>query len=469
MALYVDVAERIIKLIEQGTLKDGEKVPSIRSLSSDLKVSINTVKEAYLSLENKNYIYSKPQSGFYVRNLNNKLKTSESENMITLSPTQVSICRIYSSQLIDGKCPPEAELAVCLLDSKFWPMQKISSYYNEVVKYPNNEAFNYTLPPGNLLLREQIALQAIRGGMNISPDEIIITSGCTDSLTMALMTICNEGDTIAIESPCYFNVLQICEELKINVIEVPNNEESGLSIDTLKFVIDYHNIKAFFCIPNFNNPTGKVMSDTKKQELVNCLEESGVPLIEDDIYGEIYYENERPRTCKSFDKTGNVILCSSFSKVITPGLRVGWIVPGKFYKEVEKKKLLFSLGSNSASQLAVAHFLKEGGFERHNRKIRKILKEQITAMAQFIIANFPEGTKVNIPQGGIALWIACPKEIDTHELYNRIKEKGILFAPGIIFSTTGKYKNYFRLNGGTWNLRIKKALSAIADELKSMF
>lgn len=464
MKLYEEVAKKIITLILQGTLKDGDKVPSIRSLSSDLGVSINTIKEAYLLLENKNYIVSKPQSGFYVKNINKKFATIESSDPLSLSPLQVSICRIYSSQLINGTSPPEAELAVSMVNSDFWPKGKMMNCYQEAIKNSSTEIFNYCLPPGYRPLREQIAIQSIKGGITTTPEEIIITSGCTEAITMALMTTCKAGDVVAIESPSYFNLLQICEELDLKIIEIPNNRETGLSLETLKFVLDYHNIKAFISIPNFNNPTGSKMSDRQKEELVQCMEDYNVPLIEDDIYSEIYYTESRPKTCKSFDKTGNVILCSSFSKNVSPGFRVGWMLPGKYYKEIEKKELLFHLGSTALPQIALSNFLKEGGYERHNRKLRELLKLQLTSMVDYIKSVFPDGTVVNMPKGGIVLWVECPREIDTHELYNRVKQRGILFAPGVIFSTSGKFKNCLRLNGGTWNNNIKEALNTIGKE-----
>lgn len=468
MPLYTDVANRLIKLLDQGALKDGDKLPSIRNFSKDLSISINTVKEAYQYLEDKNYIYSKPQSGFYIRNINREFSDTPNNSYINLSPKEVSMCKIYFDKIEDGRGSPGSELSICLLDRDLWPTKKLSYYYQEALKSDIEGFYNYTLPPGNIHLREQIAIQSVRAKMNITPSDIIITSGCTDSISLAIMSLCESGDVIAVQSPSYASILQICKELKVKIIEVPNDIDDNLCINTLNFVLENHNIKAFFCIPNFNNPTGNMMADSMKKELVECMEKYNIPLIEDDIYGDLHYRENRPTTCKSYDKTGNVILCSSFSKVISPGLRLGWIVPGKYYDIIEKKKLLFSHGTNSASQIVVANFLKEGGYERHNRKIRTILKEQCNSIVKCVLNNFPEGTEIKVPTGGLALWVKLPSEVDTYKIFNNIKGKDILFSPGAIYSVTNKFNNHMRFNIGTWNKSIERALITIANEIKKI-
>lgn len=469
LKLYRQVADKIKNLIVQETLKDGDKVPSIRGLSRDLGVSINTVKEAYLYLENNQYIISKPQSGFYVNNQNTNFDNNNILAPVLLNPLKENICRIYSSQIVNGSCPPEAELAVSSISTDLRPKQKLANCYQNVFKYHGDEALNYCLPPGYLPLREQIAVQLVRARMKVNPDEIIITSGCTNSVALALMAICKPDDTIAIESPMYFNFLKICEELKLNVIEIPNSRESGLSLDTLEFVLEYHNIKAFLCTPNCNNPLGSIMSDKQKHELVKCMERFNVPLIEDDVYGELYYIENRPTTCKSFDKTGNVIHCSSFTKNIAPGLRVGWVIPGKYYKQIENKEFLFTLGNSGISQIALSYYLKEGGYERHNRQLRSKLKLQLQEMMDYILEIFPKETKITMPQGGIVLWVECPEYINILDVYKKVIEKGVFFAPGPIFTLSGKYTNFLRLNGGIWNDDIKKAIVEISNCLSTGF
>lgn len=463
---YIAVANRVSCLIEDETLKEGDKLPSIRSMSQDFGVSINTVKEAYLYLENCNYILSKPGSGFYVNNLNREFPKTNPPKEVELDPIKTSLCKIYSNQIVDGKADPGSELAISSMDRELWPKQKISDALNDALRFKGDIALNYCMPPGYLPLREQIAIHSIKGGVSVNPDDIIITSGCTDGLTLALATLCKPGDTIAIESPMYFNFIQICKEMDLNIIEIPNSRERGLSIETLEFVIGYHDIKCYITIPNFNNPLGSKISDTQKEELVELLERENIPLIEDDVYSELYYSGSRPLTCKSFDRSGNVILCSSFSKNIAPGIRVGWIIPGRFYEKIERRKTLLNLGTSALPQIAITSFLKDGGYERHNRRLRATLKLQLEEIVEFILDNFPRGTSVANPEGGLVLWVECPKGVDTLKLFNIVKKRGILFAPGTIFSQTSKYSNYLRLNGGSWNREVREALMEISKEMK---
>lgn len=466
--LYENIAERIIMLIEHGVLKEGDKIPSIRTMSNQLGVSLNTIKESFWHLENHNYIQSIPQSGYYVRNLNDKIIKNNALDPKKIDPIKDSLCKIYSAFQIEGRCPPEAELGIATISSDLWPNDKLRKCIQEVLRYDYDAAFKYCMSPGYKPLSEQISLLALQSGININPEEIIITTGCMEAIYLVLKAICNSGDTIAIESPIFFNFLQLCDELNIKIVEIPSIHGNDFNNDILQFVINNYKIKAFLTIPNFNNPNGNCMSEKHKEELVKIMDENNIFLIEDDIYADLYYSGKRPKPCKEYDKNGNVILCSSFSKIIVPGLRIGWIVAGKLFKKIEKLKLLLNIGSSSLDQLIVTKFLQDGGIERHLRKIRKILKIQIQLMRELILKVFPEGTEVNDPKGGLVLWVKLPKNTDTLKLYEKLLDKGIIIAPGATFSVSGKYNNYFRINAGIWNERIIKAIEIIGKTASNM-
>lgn len=467
--LYENIADRIIMLIKHGVLKDGDKIPSIRTLSNQLGVSLNTIKESFWHLENHNYIQSIPQSGYYVRNLNDKIVKNNAIDPKKIDPIKESLCKIYSAFQINGRCPPEAELGIATISSDLWPNDKLRRCIQEVLRYDYDAAFKYCMSPGYKPLIEQISLMALQSGININPEEIIITTGCMEAIYLALKAICNPGDTIAIESPIFFNFLQLCEELNINVLEIPNIHGNGFNKEILQFIINNYKIKAFLTIPNFNNPSGNCMSEKQKEDLVKIIDENNIYLIEDDIYADLYYSGKRPKPCKEYDKSGNVILCSSFSKIIVPGLRIGWLVPGKLFKKIEKIKLLLNIGSSTLDQLIVSKFLQDGGIERHLRKIRKILKSQIQSMRELLLMTLPPGTEVSDPKGGLVLWVKLPGNIDSLKLYEKLLDKGIIIAPGVTFSASGKYyNNYFRINAGIWNEKIIKAIKFIGETVSNM-
>ena len=457
---YGQVAERILNLINNGVLKAGEKIPSIRQLSRELNVSINTVKEAYWKLERQNYIFAMPQSGFYVQKQSSDTPAKEEIDPSRLDPQEVSLCHICGAFQNMGQCTPEVSLGIATLNPEFWPTQKMGRYFQEVIRYQEKESYNYIMSPGYSQLREQIARLGLSSGLDLSPDEIIITNGCHEAVFLALMVLCKPGDSVVFESPMYFNLLQLLEQLNLKIIELPSSQIEGVNLDTLGFVIENYPIKAMFSIPNVNNPLGFSMPIWKKKKLVELLTENNISLIEDDIYGDLCFET-RDETCKSFDAEGNVILCSSFSKTLAPGLRVGWIVPGKYYDQVIKMKTLLNISTASINQIVVARYLKEGGYERHLRKLRKDLKKQVSGLRACILKYFPKGTKVTNPSGGFLLWAELPESIDTDVIYQEAVKENILFAPGSLFAMKDKYSNCMRLNAGIWNEQVERAIKHI--------
>jgi DNA-binding transcriptional MocR family regulator len=454
---YEQVADKILNLIQNGILKEGEKIPSMRQLSSELGVSLNTVKEAYWTLEKQNHIEAVPQSGFYVKKSARHYEPSVFEPSL-MDPQQVGLCHIYGAFQNSGNYSPELNLGLSNIHPDFWPVEKLGKYMQEALRYHNHESFSYILSPGYPELRSQIARLSLSGGMNVNPEEIIITNGCHEAIFLALMTVCKPGDTIIFESPIYFSSLLLLQRLNLKLIEIPASEKDGINIDTLKFILDNHTVKAMFTISNFNNPLGFIMPDEKKKEMVNLLDRYNVVLIEDDIYGDLFFDT-RPSACKAFDKTSNVIHCSSITKTVSPGLRIGWIIPGnKYFDEICSLKTLLNISSGAINQIAAARFLKEGGYDSHMRKLRESLKAQVSEVRACIIENFPEGTKVTDPEGGSLLWVTLPGGIDSLHIYHEALKKNILIAPGCLFSIKPKFNNCLRINAGHWNDKIRKAI-----------
>ncbi len=453
---YEKIADRILKLIESGTLKNGDRLPSVRSLSQELNVSVNTVKDAYWMLENQNYIYAVPQSGFFVKDnpdfkcITKKIDPSE------LDPRIMNFCQVYGAFQDGENFTPEINLGISNLNHELWPLQRFNKFINDALKYNELESYSYLMSPGFYELRKQIARISLSSGMDITPEDVVITNGCHEAVFLALMTVCSAGDTIVLESPLYFSALELIDRLGLKVIELPTGED-GINIDTLTFVFENHPVRALFLISNFNNPSGFTMPDDNKRKLVKLIKKYNITLIEDDIYGDLYFD-KRPSVCRAYDNGENVILCSSFSKTTFPGLRVGWIVPGKYYSEVNKLKTLMNISTPSINQIAMARFLKEGGYDRHLRKIRTVVQKQVMDMRTTILECFPEGTAVTEPAGGNILWVELPGNYDTFRLYELAVREGILIAPGCLFSLKSSYHNCFRICAGIWNERVKNAV-----------
>ena len=466
---YEQVAQHILHLIENGVLKEGDRVPSLRGLSAQMGVSVNTVKEAYWRLENRNHIVAVPQSGFYVRKQPILCNTPAAVDPAQLDPQEITLCQIFGAYQDAGQCTPEIQLAVAHIDKDFWPSETLGRYYQDAIRHDAETAFTYLISPGNRPLREQVARQGLSSGLDISPEDVVITNGCQEAIFLSLMAVCEPGDTVVLESPIYFSLLDLLRQLKLKIIEIPTADHEGLPLETLQFVLENHSVKAMFSIPNFNNPMGFSLPSWKKKKLVQLLDRYGVVLIEDDIYGDICF-GPRPEPCKAYDKQGDVILCSSFSKTIAPGLRVGWMLPGKYKAEVNRLKTLVNLASTPINQMVVARFLKEGGYEQHLRRIRRRLQGQVEALRVAILNHFPAGTRVTQPDGGLFVWIELPEGFNTDVLYRLAVQSGILFAPGSLFSIRGRYRRHLRLSAGTWNDRVAAAISRLGrlcDKMKT--
>lgn len=440
----------MIGLIEGGAYKCGEKLPSLRDLAVSLKVSLNTVRDAYARLEEQRYIQAVPQSGYFViprRGMSEPIRPDP----VAMDPEQVSLCRIYRAFQENGITEEDSGgLAIASFSSEMWPIERLQKCTVDAVRLHGKESFDYQMVPGFSPLREQIAIHGLSGGSRLSPDQILITSGCQEAIYLALASITSSGDTVAVESPIYFNLLKQMEALRLKVLEIPCSPEDGMHLETLVFALDHYAVKAVLTIANFHNPTGSLMRDAKKAELVELLSRRGIPLIEDDIYGDLNFGPERPRTCQSFDTDGTVLYCSSFSKTISPGLRIGWIAPGRWHAPVENLKNLINLGAASIPQVATALFLQDGGFSRHLRRTRQLLKDKMTAMRESVLTHFPSGTTVTDPAGGMVLWVSLPDEIRSRELYRLAMDRGIVIAPGPVFSLQNRFASQIRLNAGVW-------------------
>jgi DNA-binding transcriptional MocR family regulator len=307
-----------------------------------------------------------------------------------------------------------------------------------------------SLPYGNitgaLALREQIAILAASSGCVLHPDDLVITSGCQEGLSVCLRAVAAPNDIIAIESPSFYGSMQAIKTANLKAIEIPTNAETGLSLEALELALEQWPIKAILVTPTANNPMGYTMLDADKKRLYQLAQSYDICIIEDDIYGDISYQLPRPKTIKSFDEDGRVLLCSSFSKTVAPGVRVGWIAPGRYRDKVTHVKYVSSSMCPTLPQLAIANFIQSGGYNHHTRKVRLLYKQGRDHLIKCIKEYFPKDTKITFPQGGYVLWVELNKRYDTVKLASQSKEAGVSIAPGTLFSATGKYRHCMRLN-----------------------
>lgn len=446
MTRYQHLADLLGQRIQQGLYQQGERLPSVRTLSQEHGVSISTVQQAYHLLEERRLIVPQPRSGYFVapqkaeppmpklsRPVQRPVEVPQWSEVLALLEV-----RKDKSIFPFGGGSPDLTLPT---------LKPLWRELNRPVPPHRVEAlFSYDDLAGKLELREQIARLMLDGGTQISSEEIIATNGCHGSLFLAISSLCQAGDIVAVESPSFHGTVQTLRGLGLRVIEIPTDAQTGMSVEALELALEQWPIKAVLLVPTCNNPLGFNMPLARKRAVLCLAERYDIALIEDDVYGDMAWEYPRPPTIKSLDIDGRVLLCSSFSKTLTPGLRTGWIAPGRYYDRVLHRKYIATSTSTPVTQLAIAAFIREGHYHRHLRRIRQHYQRNYETLSCKVRHYFPDGICVSRPQGGFLMWVELPEEVDLTRHAEELQRLRIHLAPGSLFSASGKYRNCLRLN-----------------------
>jgi DNA-binding transcriptional MocR family regulator len=427
-------------------------VPSLRQLSQQQRVSVTTALQAYLWLENRGYLEARPQSGFYVRTPFAKLIPEPQFEANKSRPTAVGTSAILADIMESSSDSANVPFGAGCASGELFPNRRLNLILRHIIRRQPLHSAHYDFPPGAEPLRRQIARRSPNMGCGFSPRDVTVTCGALEAINLSLRAVARPGDVIAVESPTYFGILESAASLRMKVIEISTHPQEGMDLDELERAIRKHRVKACAAMTNCHNPLGYVLPDKYKRALAELTARWDVAVIEDDLYGDLAFHGPRPRTVKSFDKKELVLLCSSFSKILSPGYRVGWVTAGRFRAEVERLKLLNTVATPSLPQLAVAEFLESGGYDRHLKRFCAKLAGQVEFVRQAIAKYFPEGTRISRPAGGYMLWVELPSRINALKLYRAALAEHISILPGTIFSVSGRYKNYIRINcGHSWS------------------
>ena len=467
--LYMQVAEGLEKMIMDEILRIGDKLPSVRVLSEEYGISMGTAFQAYYQLEAKGLVESRPKSGYYVRFNNKRFPELPGTTKPDILSHDVSVKEMIKTIYTDIVASDVLNFALAVPDSTLLPAAKLNKSVVYALRNTRDHCVNYEDVQGNAALRQQITRLAFNWGGKVNPEEVIITSGCLEAVIMCLKAVTVYGDTVAVECPTYFGINQAIESLGLKVMEIASDPVTGIDLGYLQKLIKKSSIKACVFVPTFNNPFGSCMPDENKKKLVEIVTSNNIPLIEDDIYGELYFGKNRPRTCKYYDTKGLVMYCSSISKSLAPGYRIGWAIPGKFTEQVKQMKRIQNISCPTLTQAAIAHFLKHGRYEYHLKNLRKALHTQSLRYVQAIIKYFPPDTKVSRPQGGFILWLELNKKINAFKLRSIAMEHKISIVPGKIFSSGTNYTNCIRLSfGKPWSKEVDEGLMILGKLIKEM-
>ncbi|MFT3805227.1 MAG: PLP-dependent aminotransferase family protein [Burkholderiaceae bacterium] len=468
MKRYEILAQDVAQSIVSGRLRPGDRLPSVRETSRARGVSPSTVFEAFYLLEARGLIEARPRSGYFVshsvaRQAEPAASTPEVEERdVKISDLVFQVLGHVSNRSM-------VPLGSAFLSPTLFPLDKLALALGKAARNLDPWRTVEDLSAGSAELRRQIGLRYLSLGCGVDADELVITNGAMEALNLCLEAVTRPGDLVAVESPTFYAALQALERRGLKAVEVATHPRTGVDVAALAAVLERHPVKACWLMPNFQNPLGSLMPDETKQALVALLARHEVPLIEDDVYGELYFGTQKPRPAKVWDETGSVMHCGSFSKTLAPGYRIGWVAAGRFAREVGRRKLMSSLAAPLPSQEGLSLYLRHGGYDRHLRQLRQALVQQRQVMLRALARWFPSGTRVTQPEGGYFIWVELPPAVDALALHRLALSHDISLAPGHLFSADHRYRHHVRINfGHPDNARVEAALKTVGQIAKAL-
>ena len=455
LPIYQRLAAHYRQAIEAGTLQPGERLPSLRSLMRLHDISLSTALQLCRRLETDGWAEARDRSGYFVRRPQRTRIAPMDEPPAGQRPDPAQFVGIHSrvSEFVArrraAKVTGYLDLSIARAAPEMYPAEDLRMVLARTLRHHPEILSGVPQQQGELAFRTVLAKRALTAGMTLAPDDVLVTQGCIEALNLALRAVAQPGDTIAVESPTFYGLLQVLESLGLRALEIPTSPQTGLSIEALELALDtYADIKAVVVVPHLQNPLGSLMPTAHKQRLVRLCDARGLALIEDDTYSELVDAETPPPALKSWDTTGNVIHCASLHKILAPGLRLGWMAAGRWQARVEMLKYTQSRNNEALSQLGAAHFMATGAYDRHLRRLRAFLAVQRARTAEAIATYFPPETRLNLPHGGLQLWVEMPKQRSSAAVFDEALREGILIAPGVLFSNSSRFDHFLRINCG---------------------
>ncbi len=462
--LYAELADSLQNLIEQGTLRPGHRVPSVRVMSRQRDVSIATVLQAYTVLENRGYLEARPQSGYYVRPRPPSLAPEPRMAKPMCKPSYVGVNDLTAEVMEVALNADYVPFGSACPHHSLFPTKKLARMLGSVARRDPTLIGRAGMNWGYEPLTREIARRYLQAGVPIAHDELVVTSGATEALNLCLRAVTKPGDTVAIETPAYFGFLEIIQALNLRALEIPTCSRQGMCTDALQEALKQNDVKVVMLMPNFHNPLGSLMPDEKKQRIYELIAQHDLPIIEDDIYGDTHFGDVRPKPLKAWDRDGRVMLCSSFGKTLAPGFHVGWSAPGRYLERIRRLKFINTMGTPRILQKTLAEFLRDGGYDHHLRSLRRAYSQHLHLFLQGMQRYFPEGTRFSRPQGGNYIWVEFPAKVDSLRLRKEALKHKINLAPGSLFTVKDRYRHCIRMScSQPWSDEMDAALRTVGE------
>jgi DNA-binding transcriptional MocR family regulator len=465
--LYTRLADSLARSIRAGALRRGERLPSVRSLARDRQVSMATATQAYRRLEDARLVEARPRSGYFVAaRLSDLPEPAASRPDARAVPVDRSSLAAELLRLAED--PHVVSFGAACPAGDLFDADRLRRAVTRAAQRHRHSLTHYAQAPGLEELRRGLARRALHMGCDLDPRQILITNGCLEAVALCLRAVTQPGDTVALESPTYFGFLEILEQLGLKALEVPTHPRTGLVVDELAALLQRQTVKALVCTPTLSNPVGACMPLAERKRLAELAAQHQLPVIEDAIYVDLAEQDDHRRAVRSFDTAGNVMLCSSITKTLAPGLRMGWVDAGRWAAKVRRIKAVTSGGQSTVLEHALADLLAQPGVEAHHRQLRLRVGQRVAEARALIAEHFPAGTRVTDPAGGFILWVELPEGADSMALFEACRAEQIVVAPGRLFSPGDLLRRHLRLGvGGRWEARERAAfvrIGALAAE-----
>lgn len=467
--LYQQIARTLTQLIHNGTFKPNQRLPSVRETALTQGVSISTALQAYRQLEEQGLVQARPKAGYFVRRAQRIAQPRLS------APPQRSFLlerqsRSEAFALLHQPGDRASFGGFTPQNSDLFDDERLRVAVGRASRVHRRSLTEYNkADTGRPALRQAVAQRALQLGCAFNSSDIVITASCTHAVSLCLRAVTSPGDVVALESPTFFGYLDLIESQGLRVLEIPTHPATGLSLQALELALDTQPVKAVLAAPTLSNPLGSVMPLQAKRRLVHLLAQRQVPLIEDVVFNDLLPGDERRKAAKAWDTGGNVMVCGSFAKTLTPGIRLGWVEAGRWRDTVATHKRLQGVATSVILEEALADLLTQGSYEAHLRRLSTHMRQRRHEARHLIALHFPAGTRVSNPPSGDTLWLELNDAINCMDLFQRCAREGITFGPGELFTATDRYRNCLRLNfSGPWNTGIMQALVRIGAIARDM-
>lgn len=470
--LYRQLANHYLDAIQARVLHPGDRMPSVRVLARQHTLSLATALQACRFLESEGWLEARPRSGYFVRAQKQPgvLAVTEPDMSKPHDAAQfVGIHQNVSEIISMGQRKVRINLGRAAGAPELYPEKQLNALAARALREKPDLFSRQSYPTGNAVFKSVLAKRALSSGMTINPDEILVTHGCIEALNLALRAVAQPGDVIAVESPTFYGLLQVMESLGMRALEIPTSAQTGISLEALELALQtYDNIRAVVVVPHLQNPLGSIMPEAHKKRLVQLCEAADIALIEDDSYSALVHDGPPLTSLKAHDTSGNVIHCASLHKILAPGLRLGWMVAGRWHARVNMLKYAQTRYNDEWSQTIAGKFMASPAFDRHLHKIRGALRIQRDLTAEAIVRHFPVGTRCSLPNGGVSVWVELPVGFSSKKIFEAALTHEILISPGLLFSNSHRFDHFIRLNCGMpFSEEVKQAYAQLGNIIRA--